>query len=471
MAKDSIPKYFIENWNIEEDENFDVEYVDAKQFLTAQRIDLVCKLIYIDSKVKSQNKEFAKELYIEHLRAFSMGTFIEPSNPEKNSIEKYLAEFDYLIDTCQSGLTHLKSVVPVGEDGNILDGAHRTAIAIFFNIRLPIIRIPNITVNYDYRHFMFYGLKQVYLDYISYNFLLWKDKVYIACLWPVANTKEGISHVETIIAEKANIYYKKEVALTYQGICNIMAHTYGHQRWSGNALNGFSGIPPKAKACYKRYSSSVFYILYDADLEIIKDIKTAVRDYFQLSNHSIHITDTKEEALFLGKEILNDNSIDLINYGYPFKYTSFVKNFFLFRSAIDDSDLNFDDCVLDSSSVLALYGIRDNCMIQYCTNVESGIIDTNAYKKCSESFFIQNHDLSIDSLIYNPKNYLFFWGIKFISLDLSYALLKRKNKPKRVQDIKLIELFMKKRNCQMHSKSILSRVKKILRQFVLKSKF
>ncbi len=36
---------------------------------------------------------FAKEIYKDHIRAFSLGKFTEPGNEEKNSIERFIEEF------------------------------------------------------------------------------------------------------------------------------------------------------------------------------------------------------------------------------------------------------------------------------------------------------------------------------------------------------------------------------------------
>ena len=196
IVKNLISDYFIGSWNLNPEEELDIIYVDAKQFLTPQRLDLVCKLIYIDCYIKNKNLDYATELYTEHIRAFSEGTFIEPGNPKKNSIEKYINSFNEMIRKCSKGISHKQSVVPVGADGNILDGAHRTAIAIYFNIPIPIVKINNAKVNYDYKHFKRYGLKQEYLDFISYNYILWKDNIYIACVWPIATKQDGGKYAE-----------------------------------------------------------------------------------------------------------------------------------------------------------------------------------------------------------------------------------------------------------------------------------
>ena len=91
--KDYFSPYFIRIWRCEPDIELKVDYVQPVQFLVSNRIDLICKLFYIECREKRADMTFAKELYTEHLRAFSEGTFTEPGNEEKNTIEKYFSTF------------------------------------------------------------------------------------------------------------------------------------------------------------------------------------------------------------------------------------------------------------------------------------------------------------------------------------------------------------------------------------------
>ena len=89
IACEVFSEYYIKDWKIDPKEELQIEYVDAKNFLMPERIDLACKLYYIDCYEKKIGLDYAKELYTEHIRAFSGGTFIEPGMEEKNSIKKY----------------------------------------------------------------------------------------------------------------------------------------------------------------------------------------------------------------------------------------------------------------------------------------------------------------------------------------------------------------------------------------------
>lgn len=447
-AKDLLSDYFLDGWNIDPKYEFEITYVDAKQFLRPERMDLICKLVYIDSKIKNRNLDYARELYTEHIRAFSNGAFQEPGNKNKNSIEKYFEVFDSLIESCQkSPLTAEKSVVPVGADGNILDGSHRTAVAIYFNLLLPIIKIPNKINNYDYNYFKCRGMKEEYLDYIAYNYLLWKDNVYIACIWPAADEPDKKIISEKYISETADIFYKKEICLNYHGLHQLMVHTYGNQEWAGNALNGFSGISNKVNECYKERKNTTIYVLSGSDLKSLVNLKTKIRDLFKISNHSIHITDTKEEAVYLGQVALNKNSIDLMNYGNPFVFTEFIKKLLIFKKEVNKVGYSFDDFIIDSGSILSLYGLRDTNDIDYFTLIDEKLPKSDIYANHLEYNIDKYYSRNLDSLIYNPDSYMYFLGVKFVSFDCTAEMKRNRNEPKDIEDLKLMK------NC-VHGKNI-----------------
>ena len=54
-------------------------------------------------------------------------------------------------------------------------------------------------------------------------------------------------------------------------------------------------------------------------------IKDKIREVFNVGKHSVHITDTKEEAIRTARVVFNDNSIHFLNYAKPNKYISIHK--------------------------------------------------------------------------------------------------------------------------------------------------
>ena len=214
-----ISSYFLDAWEIDADTMLETDTIPPKRLLCANRFDLTCKLYYIDCLEKGTDTAFAKELYQAHIEAFSDGAFIEPGLNSKNSIQDYFEAFDRLIaEIRHNGFDSGKSVVPVGEDNVILDGSHRVAIAIYYDIPLTVVRVPGRSCNYDYAYFRERGLREAYLDFMAYQFIRFTDRVYTACLWPAAYDAKKLADADRMIRNSARVVYQKEAFLNYHGV-------------------------------------------------------------------------------------------------------------------------------------------------------------------------------------------------------------------------------------------------------------
>ena len=110
-----ITKYIIDGYGIDETSVYSIETVPAKQLLNWQRIDLMAKIMLIEAEEKGMDVNPYKELYLNHISAFSDGTFCEPGNEEKNSIEKYLSDFKKIIYSIKNeGFDEEISLIPIG---------------------------------------------------------------------------------------------------------------------------------------------------------------------------------------------------------------------------------------------------------------------------------------------------------------------------------------------------------------------
>ena len=373
--------YFIQSWRYEDDVELPVEYAQPEQFAVSERIDLICKLFYIECREKKRDLTFAKELYTEHLRAFSEGTFTEPGNEEKDSLEKYFDTFDRLIDDIrENGFDASKSVIPVSDNGVILDGSHRVAIAIYYHIELPIVRIHGVEPCYDADFFQNKGLKRIYLDFMIDQYIRRKKQTYVVCLWPAGYDGEKNKETNAILRQSAHIVYCKEIRFNYNGIKQLVTQVYQHQEWTCGIDNAFCGVEGKAKPCYAKDKITTVYVIEKITQPEIVELKSRIRDIYQIENHSIHITDTKDEAIEAAELVFNENSIHLANYGDPYVYWDSVKNFIL-------QDPQDDRVSLFSPTI---YGIGEG--------------DVNTYS-------------NDDKLVFNPLKHLYYFSKKVLALS------------------------------------------------------
>ncbi len=131
---------------------YKIQTLKSKLLLTNTRFDLAFKLLYLEMKDKKVH--FAKEIYKEHIRAFSLGKFTEPGNDEKNNIDKFLEEFDKTFkDIKENGFDAKKTLIPLSFNGSIANGAHRVASAIYSGKDVDCLYIETANHIYDYKFF------------------------------------------------------------------------------------------------------------------------------------------------------------------------------------------------------------------------------------------------------------------------------------------------------------------------------
>ncbi len=126
--------------------------MNASSLLTWNRIDLAFKILYLE--LKEKNKELAKRIYFHDIRAQTLGSFIEYGNEEKNSLEKYLKEFESTFDSIsKNGFDETRTLVPLANDNSILNGSHRVASAIYLDEEISCVKLDQNNMVADYQYF------------------------------------------------------------------------------------------------------------------------------------------------------------------------------------------------------------------------------------------------------------------------------------------------------------------------------
>lgn len=400
--------------------------VSPIELLVPGRIDLIAKYTYIENYVKHYDVKWFNNLYKAHVEAFSGGNYTEPTNPAKNSIIEYEACFNRLIDDIGNmGLDSSISVVPISNDGQIVDGAHRTAVALYYNLRVPIhfIDKPPLYV-YDYHFFRKQLLDEKYLQYMAYRYITIKPlTTRVLVFYPAAmsdkdKVEEADQKLRGMLSE-GGIVYHRDIKLNYNGLVNFMIQAYGGQDWIGTQEENYKGVSGKADPCYDKCETLRVYVIdfcnANPDEQLIK-IKTTLRNVFSLGNHSVHSSDNIDETLLLGQLLLNDNSIHMLNNGdlrYDCHLNELIKKF---RSELSNNNIISDDYLVDSSAVMGLYGLRKTRDFGYIT-CNDGMDDIFLDEIDNHESYICFYNKTKEELVYNPESYFFVWSIKVITLE------------------------------------------------------
>ena len=392
--------------------NYKIEKRKAISFLTHNRFDLSFKLLYLDHF--NQNISFSKEYYKDHLRAFTLGSFKEPGNLNKNSYDKYIAEFETIFNDIKSnGFDSTKSIVPISINNIIENGAHRVASAIYLNKSISVVNINSKPPNYNYKFFFDRKVSRKALDAAAIKFAEYAENLFLAFIWPSASQNE--LELDSFFK---NIVYEKKIKLNFQGAHNLISQVYFGEEWLGTIDDNFKGSIGKIVKCFDNFEPLRVIAFQSKNLSDVLEIKNKVRQIFDIGKHSIHITDTKEESLRLSKLVFNDNGIHFLNKAKPNKFKSTHEKLMSIEKVLIKNNLNRENIILGNELSLSIYGLIE---------ASSKDIYCGSSSKCRN--FINYTTIVDEDFIFNPENFFYFKNFKFISFTKLYDFSKH-NKSK-----------------------------------------
>ncbi len=439
-----ISRYILEGYKIDENSEFTVEVVPARKLICKQRIDLMAKYLLLEARDMGLDVSFYETLYAEHISAFTHGTYQEPGNSKKSSLDAYLKEFYTIIESIRKyGFDEKISLIPTGKNYEILDGSHRVSVAAYYDLDVKIVRFAKIERNFDAEFFESRGLKSKYLDLMVNRYLQFKENIYVAIFWPAARDLDIKHEAIERIGKEANIVYQKDIHLTPNGLKNIVRQVYDGQEWIGNAETMYFGANRKAYFCSSNNNILSVVFFECEDLSIVLKMKKEIRERFDIQNHSVHITDNASETRQVAKLLLNKNSIYFANYGNPDIYNHSNVKFDYFRKCIKEQKLT-EKCIVDSSMILSLFGIREARDLDYlCIDNLNPELPQGMDNHESE---LKYYTKDKTNLIYDPNNFFTYFGIKCLTLERLKEMKLNRNEQKDILDVEKIEQFEKKVN-------------------------
>ena len=384
-----------------------METRNPNDLLTHKRFDVAIKHMY----ASDLSSNYYKNAYKEHLKVWN--NFYE-GTPKKRGFEDFDNAFKSILNS------NIEEPVPVNLEGHIANGAHRLAAALYH--QRPInTRNTNSDENYyiesDYKFFIKKGLSKSVIKRAAQEYVKLKPNTHVVCLFSICYSR--MDDVMNIISEYSNLFYHSDEKLNQEGQFNLMKEIYLSDGWANER-----GIRRKGNQCFMGRSGVRFMVIDAKNLETVKEMKSKVRALFNVGNHSVHITDTHEEAIRVAKTVFNDNSIHFLNNRQNVLLPNYRK---LLASATPD-----DNTVITGSSVLSLYGLRD------CKDLD--LIYYNNPPADSHNKYLETHyKLTLDDIVNNPRYHLYYNGFKYVSLDVIKKMKSRRNETKDITDVRLIE--------------------------------
>lgn len=428
----------------------EIVWMPPEKMICPERFSLFSKYIFVKFYDKQLKTRYHYNLYKSVLKVMSP-RFQEGNPPTKTSYKEYEHEFINLISSIKrESFNPSVSTIPYRytEDQNriyYIDGDHRVASALHFGIPLACTYAKeNNPVNrYNSLLFLKSKVPRIYLDHMAFEYIKKKEGVYMVLLYKQAmqNPKKAIKLLEN----EGRIVYSKEISLNTTGGRNLVKILYENEPQNVSDFWRASRSPEagKTSGIMKGDRANFLVIVWECDsLERNKACKKEIREaYPPFSHNTLHITDTKEETIYAAQTLLNDNSIDLINKSSPKEFGNFIKAAKALRKFIAENPQFEEDYVIDTGSVLSAYGLRESQDLDIICNENLA----NKFTEIDTLVDIHNserlkHGYNLDDLIYNPKNYFYFKGLRFLTKDVIIEYKKnRKSGGKDQKDIALLQ--------------------------------
>lgn len=415
-------------YHLSDDVEYKVEELDAIRLLCPERLDIAAKFLYLE--LKDSCPEYAIQLYKEHIRIMTKGSFVEPYS-EKKSSDSFVSMFNKLYDGMSTdGYSESVSPVPVDKNLRIMDGAHRVAVCLKLGKKVPVVILP-IEANddiYNQSYFEKYGMDPDYLDAIVNCYIHLCHQCACINIWPSAKGHD--KELFDIITKEFRVIYNKSVRFNENGAFYYLAQIYQEYSWAQNSDEGFSGVYRKLLPCFPSFDPVRCVFVEVVDYDKLKDIKERMRSLFELEKHSLHMTDNKKETIQMADILLSNNTISFMNKCNALQFKNTFKLLNEARQIFSSNTACFT-----GSLVLALYGVRQANDVDYiCANEN----DNNSHNQ-----FLPLYGITKTQALYQPDKYFWFFDMKFLSLENVRKFKLNRNEGKDADDIKLIDIVLK----------------------------
>ena len=131
--------------------------------ISKYRYDVFIKYYYVQAYITQKNYELAKKIYLNHIKSFN--NFIEPDGKKKGP-QSFIENFNSLIENIKCvGIN--KTIIPITPNGEIIDGAHRLAIALYLNLAVQFAIFDLLDANYNKNFFINRGFNIEYVKIID----------------------------------------------------------------------------------------------------------------------------------------------------------------------------------------------------------------------------------------------------------------------------------------------------------------
>lgn len=411
-------------------DELEVVVVPASDLLVPRRLDVAVKALHVGWARRGIDSDFARKLYLEHLRVFN--GFVEADGSGKLGVEEFCGRFRALAASVAAHGLRKDMLIPVSGDGVILDGAHRVALCLQAGFPVRTVRTTvDVGPTYDASYFEARGMKRPYLDAAIVSYISHAPDTRLVLVWPTAAGRDA--ELSAVINRHAAVVARKDVPLSTNAAVNLVVRAYQHESWLGGPSDDYAGGRNKARWCTDGDGPLRVFVVHAG--EDLLTLKEEIRAVFGNGKHSVHINDTHQETVELAGLLFNANSLHNLHFGPPTSPKWFRRLFDHYDAWLSEFPPDEQDLFcIDGSSVLAAYGVRDVRDLDFlyagAAEVDTGFKEIGLHNHVAPLY-----GRSIDSLVHDPTAYFYFRGRKMLAAPLVSDMKTRRGEAKDVEDV------------------------------------
>jgi|2_EtaG_2_1085320.scaffolds.fasta_scaffold00945_12 hypothetical protein len=412
--------------------------MNAIQLLNYNRFDIAAKHLYARYRENNYDTSFGKDVYKNHLGVWN--NFNEIDNPNKNCYEDFECEFHNILDSIkEKGFDSSLETLPVTNTMCLLNGSHRVAASILYDKEVECHITESLEegqLECSSHYFRSKGLSSPYLDSIALEYASLDVDTKVITIFPTGTVQNKMGEVLNILEKSCDIIHAKQFPHGNIGPLNVIRQLYLGEDWGLGWNENFAGFARKAELCFTNNSPIVTFLVKISDSNNPVELKEEIRSIFGCGKHSCHINDTHEETMRIVRVFFNDNSIHHLNNSNYIYYPNFQNQFEYYKRYISDNNLDPEKYCITASSVLSIYGLREGQDLDYLHSGDEiyGHADIHSHNQ-----EIHNYTKTKDDIIYNPNNHFWYDGVKVASLSVIRELKEKRNEPKDIKDVELVE--------------------------------
>jgi len=431
--------------------------VDPKRALQPRRFDIAIKVLVGRYWREHRFLDWVDQLYYQHL------DLITGSNEEirefdgsgKSGIDDYINSYRNLLN---QGCIIDDQVIPCDRDFVLLDGAHRVSASIVRGERVKFAKLDIAAKNLADYDFFRKGISPEVLNECLIEYSSTTSDVTVALIFPsVRNKNYGLKKLGEIgrLVARTDLYVTPSIGQV------LISLIYNREETRDSSEHKKSLLKFKAKNCFPCPGYLTIVALDSSKISRKRRIKQEIRDFYGLNHDSIHMSDSHTESRELIRMFMQDGQV-FYNFSHLYQPTEATVNRIdlLIEYALAN-EIDPNDFVIGGSVLLDLFSKRSASDLDLICAAGLESCFSNLPNGLSlHSSQISFYGLSQDELVFNPENYFWFRGLKFLTPKTIINFKNNRGELKDYEDLYTIQ------NSILNSIGILNAIWLPLRIFV-----